>query len=59
LLVLSAVSVRTGQLELGIQHAADALSAEPFDEIACQSLMRAHAAAGKSRRSPPRLRELP
>jgi DNA-binding SARP family transcriptional activator len=46
LLVLSAVSVRTGQLELGIQHAADALTAEPFDEIACQSLMRAHAAAG-------------
>lgn len=46
LLVLSAVSVRNGEPELGIQHAADALSAEPFDEIACQALMRAHAVAG-------------
>lgn len=46
LLVLSAVSVRNGEYELGIQHAADVLSAEPFDEVACQSLMRAHAAAG-------------
>ena len=32
LLVLSAVSVRNGEHELGIQHAADVLSAEPFDE---------------------------
>ena len=46
LLVLSAVSVRNGEHELGIQHAADALSAEPFDEMACQELMRAHAKAG-------------
>ena len=46
MLVLSAVSVRNGEHELGIQHAADALSAEPFDEIACQALMRAHAVAG-------------
>jgi len=46
LLVLSAVSVRNGEFELGIQHAADVLSAEPFDEMACQALMRAHAVAG-------------
>jgi DNA-binding SARP family transcriptional activator len=46
LLVLSTVSVRNGEHELGIQHAADVLSAEPFDETACQALMRAHAAAG-------------
>jgi SARP family transcriptional regulator, regulator of embCAB operon len=46
LLVLSAVSVRNGEHELGIQHAADVLSAEPFDELACQALMRAHAVAG-------------
>ncbi len=46
LLVLSAVSVRNGEHELGIQHAADVLSAEPFDEMACQALMRAHAAFG-------------
>ncbi len=45
LLVLSAVSVQNGEHELGIQHAADVLSAEPFDELACQALMRAHAAA--------------
>jgi DNA-binding SARP family transcriptional activator len=46
LLVLSSVSVRNGEHELGIQHAADVLSSEPFDETACQALMRAHAAAG-------------
>ena len=46
LLVLSSVSVHNGEHELGIQHAADALAAEPFDETACQALMRAHAAAG-------------
>jgi DNA-binding SARP family transcriptional activator len=46
LLVLSAVSVRNGEHELAIQHAADALSAEPFDEMACQALMRAHAVGG-------------
>ena len=46
MLVLSAVSIRHGELELGIQHAADVLAAEPFDEMACQALMRAHAAAG-------------
>jgi SARP family transcriptional regulator, regulator of embCAB operon len=46
LLVLSAVSVRNREHELGIQHAADVLSAEPFDEMACQALMRAHAVAG-------------
>ncbi|HTI43478.1 MAG TPA: BTAD domain-containing putative transcriptional regulator [Vicinamibacterales bacterium] len=46
LLVLSVVSTRNGEYELGIQHAAEALSAEPFDELACQALMRAHAAAG-------------
>jgi len=36
LLVLSAVSLRNGEHELGIQHAADVLAAEPFDEMACQ-----------------------
>jgi SARP family transcriptional regulator, regulator of embCAB operon len=46
LLVLSAVSVRNGEHELAIQHAADVLSTEPFDEMACQALMRAHAVAG-------------
>ena len=46
LLVLSAVSVRNGEHELSIQHAADVLSAEPFDETACQALMHAHAVAG-------------
>jgi len=46
LLVLSVVSTRNGEYELGIQHAAEALAAEPFDELACQALMRAHAAAG-------------
>ena len=46
LLVLSVVSVRNGEHELAIQHAADVLAAEPFDEMACQALMRAHATAG-------------
>jgi DNA-binding SARP family transcriptional activator len=46
LLVLSTVSTRNAEYELGIQHAAGALEAEPFDELACQTLMRAHAAAG-------------
>lgn len=46
LLVLSTVSVRNGEYELGIQHAADVVSAEPFDELAYQALMSAHAAAG-------------
>lgn len=46
LLVLSAVSVRNREYELGIQHAGDALAVEPFDETACQALMRAHAEAG-------------
>lgn len=46
LLVLSSVSVHNHEHELAIQYAADALSAEPFDEVACQALMRAHAAAG-------------
>jgi SARP family transcriptional regulator, regulator of embCAB operon len=45
-IVLSAVSTATGEYQLGIQHADDAYSAEPFDEVACQVLMRAHAAAG-------------
>lgn len=45
-IVLSAVSTEKGEFQLGIQHADDAWSAEPFDEIACQALMRAHAAAG-------------
>jgi DNA-binding SARP family transcriptional activator len=45
-LVLSIVSTRNGEYELGIQHAADAVAAEPFDELACQALMRAHDAAG-------------
>jgi SARP family transcriptional regulator, regulator of embCAB operon len=45
-LVLSVVSTRNGEHELGIQHAADALATEPFDELACQALMRAHHAAG-------------
>jgi DNA-binding SARP family transcriptional activator len=46
LLVLSNVSTVNDEHELGIQHAAEALAAEPFDEVACQTLMRAHAAAG-------------
>lgn len=45
-IVLSAVSTAGGEYQLGIQHAADAYAAEPFDEVACQMLMRAHAAAG-------------
>lgn len=44
--VLSVISTATGEHQLGIQHAADAYEAEPFDEVACQALMRAHAAAG-------------
>jgi SARP family transcriptional regulator, regulator of embCAB operon len=46
LLVLSSVSTSNKEYELGIQHAAEALAAEPFDELACQRLMRAHAEAG-------------
>ena len=46
LLVLSAVSTASGEYELGIQHASEALANEPFDEMACQALMRAHAVAG-------------
>jgi SARP family transcriptional regulator, regulator of embCAB operon len=46
LLVLSEVSTRNREYELGIQHAAEVAAAEPFDELACQALMRAHAAAG-------------
>ena len=46
LLVLSSVSTSNKEYELGIQHAAEALAAEPFDEMACQRLMRAHATAG-------------
>lgn len=45
-ILLSCVSTATGEHQLGIQHAAEALEAEPFDEVACQALMRAHAAAG-------------
>jgi len=45
-IVLSVVSTASGEYQLGIQHAADAYTAEPFDEVACQTLMRAHAAAG-------------
>lgn len=45
-IVLSVVSTAAGEHHLGIQHAADACEAEPFDEVACQALMRAHAAAG-------------
>jgi DNA-binding SARP family transcriptional activator len=46
LLVLSEVSTRTHEYELGIQYAAEVVEAEPFDELACQALMRAHAGAG-------------
>jgi DNA-binding SARP family transcriptional activator len=46
LLVLSTVSTANGEHELGIQHASAALAAEPFDEVACQALMKAHAGAG-------------
>jgi len=46
MLVLSDVSTRNDEHELGIQYAADVAAAEPFDELACQALMRAHAAAG-------------
>jgi DNA-binding SARP family transcriptional activator len=45
-LVLSDVSTRNQEFDLGIQHAAEALASEPFDETACRALMRAHAAAG-------------
>ncbi|HEX7140064.1 MAG TPA: bacterial transcriptional activator domain-containing protein [Vicinamibacterales bacterium] len=45
-LVIVALSTRHNEFELGIQHASEALTAEPFDEIACQTLMRAHATAG-------------
>jgi DNA-binding SARP family transcriptional activator len=45
-LVLADVSVRNREFDLGIHHATEALTAEPFDETACRSLMRAHAAAG-------------
>jgi DNA-binding SARP family transcriptional activator len=45
-IVLAAISTATGEHQLGIQHAAEAYEAEPFDEVACQALMRAHAAAG-------------
>ena len=45
-IVLSIVSTATGEHQLGIQHAAEACAAEPFDEVACQALMRAHAVAG-------------
>jgi SARP family transcriptional regulator, regulator of embCAB operon len=45
-LVLADVSVRNREFDLGVQHAAEALAAEPFDETACRALMRAHAAAG-------------
>ncbi len=45
-IVLSVVSTAAGEHQLGIQHAAEAYAAEPFDEVACQALMRAHAAAG-------------
>ena len=45
-IVLSTISTATGEYQLGIQHAADAYEAEPFDEVACQALMRAHAGAG-------------
>lgn len=40
------MSLANGEHELGIQHAAEAFEAEPFDELGCQTLMRAHAAAG-------------
>ena len=46
LIVLSNVSTMNHEHELGIHHAAEALAAEPFDEVACQTLMRAHASAG-------------
>lgn len=45
-IVLSVVSTATGEYQLGIQHAEEAYAAEPFDEVACQTLMRAHATAG-------------
>lgn len=46
LLVLSDISTRNGEHELAIQYAADVADSEPFDEVACQALMRAHASAG-------------
>lgn len=46
LLVLSAASVSNREYELAIQHAAEVVNAEPFDELGCQMLMKAHAAAG-------------
>ena len=44
--MLSEVSTRNQEYELGIQHAWEVAQAEPFDELACQALMKAHAAAG-------------
>jgi DNA-binding SARP family transcriptional activator len=46
MLVLSDVSARRQEHELGIQYASEVSRAEPFDELAYQALMRAHAAAG-------------
>jgi DNA-binding SARP family transcriptional activator len=46
MLVLSHVSTTREEFELGIHHASEVVAAEPFDEVACQMLMRAHAAAG-------------
>jgi DNA-binding SARP family transcriptional activator len=46
MLVLSHVSTKREEFELGIHHASEVVAAEPFDEVACQMLMRAHAAAG-------------
>ena len=40
-LVLADVSVRNREFDLGIHHATEALTAEPFDETACRTLMRA------------------
>jgi DNA-binding SARP family transcriptional activator len=45
-LVLADVSIRNREFDLGIHHATEALAAEPFDETAGRTLMRAHAAAG-------------
>ena len=46
LLVLADVSTKNGEHELGVHYASQVADAEPFDELACQSLMRAHATAG-------------
>jgi DNA-binding SARP family transcriptional activator len=43
---LSELSLQNGEVPLAVQHAAEAVTLEPFRETGYQRLMRAHAAAG-------------